>query len=348
MKELRLLDGTRIGNSQKVFIIGEIGLCHDGDPEVARELIKGCKAAGVDAVKFQKRDVANLATGDVLEAEDHRFPQFGRTYRQIREHVEFDMATYHSLKQYAEELGLPFLVSVFDEVSADQIAGLGVPGLKLASHVLSRKPLIEHLCQLKLPVLASTGMAFLEEIDEAAAMFKAADVPFGLFHCVSIYPHAADRANLRMIRYLAERFNVPVGYSCHEVENISSVLAVAAGATMLERHVTLNRHRSGFDHKFALDMAGLAQFVREVRQAEAAMGTTDKSVSEEEWVTRRKYHCSVVSRRPIRKGEVLDRSMLTVKNPGTGIPARKIDEVAGRRALADIPADVLIIQEMLD
>lgn len=348
MKELRLLDGTLIGDEQRVFIIGEIGLCHDGDPEVARELIKGCKAAGVDAVKFQKRDVANLATEDILDAEDNRFPQFGKTYRQIRDHVEFDMTTYRRLKKYADEQYLPFLVSVFDEVSADQIAELGVPGLKLASHVLSRKPLIEHLCQLKLPVLISTGMAFLDEIDETCNMFKKAGVPFGLFHCVSIYPHTSDRANLSMIRFLSKRYDVPVGYSCHEVENISSVLAVAAGATMLERHVTLDRNRSGFDHKFALDMEGLGQFVREVRQAESAMGNTDKTVSEEEWETRRKYHCSVVSRRAINKGEIVDRSMLTVKNPGTGIPARKIDEVTGRRAVTDIPADILISEQMLD
>lgn len=348
MKELHLLDGTQIGENRRVFIIGEIGLCHDGDPEVARALIEGCKAAGVDAVKFQKRDVNSLAIGEVLDAQDQRFPQFGSTYRQIREHVEFDMATYRDLKSYAEGLELPFLVSVFDETSADQINELGVPAFKLASHVLSRKPLVEHLCRLKLPVLASTGMAFLEEIDETAAMFKAAGVPFGLLHCVSIYPHAADRANLRMIRYLAERYDVPVGYSCHEVENTSSVLAVAAGATMLERHVTLDRNRSGFDHKFALDMPSLARFVREVRQAEAAMGTTEKTVSEEEWATRRKYHCSVVSQRAIGKDEVLDRSMLTVKNPGTGIPARDIDTLVGRHAVTDIPADVLISEQMLD
>lgn len=348
MADLHLRDGSTIGEGKRVFIIGEIGLCHDGDPEVAKALIDGCKNAGVDAVKFQKRDVANLATAEVLDAEDGRFPQFGKTYRQIREAVEFDLDTYRSLKQYAEQLGLPFLVSVFDELSADQMAELQVPALKLASHVLSRKPLIEHLCRLKLPVLASTGMAFMEEIDETAAMFKEAGVPFGLFHCVSIYPHAADRANLRMIRHLAQRYDVPVGYSCHELENISSVLAVGAGATMLERHVTLDRNRSGFDHKFALDMDGLTQFVGEVRQAEAAMGSIDKTVSEEEWVTRRKYHCSVVSLRPIAQGELIERSMLTVKNPGTGIPARQIDQVAGRRAKVDIPQDVLLSEKMLE
>ena len=348
MKELRLLDGATIGEGRRVFIIGEIGLCHDGDVEVAMALMEGCKAAGVDAVKFQKRDVNNLAIGEVLDARDDRFPLFGSTYRQIRAHVEFDLVTYRKLQQFAAELGLPFLVSVFDELSAEQIASLGVPALKIASHVLSRKPLIEALCRLQVPVLASTGMAFLEEIDETVGMFREAGVPFALFHCVSAYPHTAEQANLRLIPFLAQRYGVPVGYSCHELENTSSVLSVAAGAVMLERHVTLDRNRQGFDHRFALDMEGLARFVREVRQAEAAMGCAEKTVCDHEWEARRKFHSSVVSARSIRQGERIERGMLTVKSPGTGIPARAIDAVVGRRAVADIPADVLIEESMLD
>lgn len=342
-----LKDGLIVGGD-RVIVIGEIGLCHDGDLDVAKALIRGCKEAGVDAVKFQKRDVANLTTADLLDAKDDRFPQFGKTYREIREHVEFSMEEYAELKALADDLELPFWVTAFDETSADQIANLGVPAIKLASHVLSRKPLIEHLCKLKIPVVASTGMAYLEEIDETAAMFKAAGVPFGLFHCVSIYPHAADRANLRMIRFLQERYDVPVGYSCHEIENVSSILAVGAGAAMLERHVTLDRNRTGFDHKFALDMDGLKTFVQQVRQAEAAMGTTEKTVSEEEWVTRRKYHCSVVSTRYLSTGTIITRDMLTVKNPGTGIPAREIDNLVGRRVMTDIDEDVLLSEEMLE
>jgi sialic acid synthase SpsE len=313
-------------------------------------MIARCKEAGADAVKFQKRDVPNLAIGEVLDAHDERFPQFGSTYRQIREHIEFDVPTYRDLKEYADRMGIPFIVSVFDEKSTDEMLPLGCPALKIASHVLSRKPLIEHLCRAArtTPILASTGMAYLEEIDETVAMFKQAGVPLGLFHCVSVYPHRADQANLRMIRFLAERYGVPVGYSCHEIENTSSLLAVAAGATAIERHVTLDRNRTGFDHKIALDMAGLARFVKEVREVELTLGTTDKTVSEEEWITRRKYHSSVVSMRAIRQGETITRDMLTVKNPGTGIPARHIDTVVGKKALLDIAEDVLILPDMVD
>ncbi len=349
MAKLHLKDGNTIGDNQRVFIIAEIGLCHDGDPEVARDLIAKCKEAGADAVKFQKRDVANLAIGEVLDAEDDRFPHFGSTYRQIREHIEFDSFTYQSLKKYADETGIPFIVSVFDEKSADEMISLGCPALKLASHVLSRKPLIEHICKIAdgTPILASTGMAYLEEIDETAAMFKNAGIPFGLFHCVSIYPHRADQANLKMIRFLSQRYDVPVGYSCHEIENTSSLLAVAAGATCIERHVTLDSSRKGFDHSIALDMKRLTQFVKEVREVEVAMGSTEKTVSEEEWITRRKYHSSVVSDRPIKKGETIFRKMLTIKSPGIGIPARKIDTVVGKKAKTDIPKDSLIFPDML-
>jgi sialic acid synthase SpsE len=349
MKELLLNDGIIIGGNRRVFIIAEIGLCHDGDPEVARTLIAQCKEAGADAVKFQKRDVANLAIGEVLDAKDDRFPHFGSTYRQIREHIEFDVRTYHDLKKYADEIGIPFIVSVFDNTSTDEMLPLRCSALKLASHVLSRKPLIEHICQLteKIPILLSTGMAHLEEIDETVAMFKQAGVPFGLFHCVSIYPHRMDQANLKMIRFLSERYDVPVGYSCHEIENTSSLLAIAAGAVSLERHVTLNRDRVGFDHKIALDMKGLAQLVTEVRAVEAAMGSSEKTVSEDEWITRRKYHSSVVSFRTIKAGEIISRDMLTAKNPGTGISARKIDEVVGKKALVDIAQDILLLPKML-
>jgi len=257
------------------------------------------------------------------------------------------MKTYERLQKVCKDVGLPMLVSVFDDLSAEQIAALGVPGIKIASHVLSRKPLIEKLCTLGVPVLASTGMAFLEEIDETSAMFEQAGLPYALFHCVSTYPHKAEEANLRMIRFMSERYAVPAGYSCHEVANTSSLLAVAAGATMLERHVTLDRGRIGFDHGFALDMAGLKEFVREVRIAEAAMGTTEKTVAESEWIARNKFHSSVVSARAIKSGETITRGMITVKSPGTGIPARKYQDVIGKTATQDIAADILIAESML-
>lgn len=345
--KLLITDNVQIGNDNSVFIIAEVGLCHDGDPLVAKELIRRCYDAGADAVKFQKRDVTNLATFATLNKLDNRYPLFGKTYREIREHVELDLDTYYKLKSYADELGIMFFASVFDKLSADQMFELGCPLIKLASHVLTNKPLIKHICRIGLPTLLSTGMAYLEEIDETVALLKDSDVPLGLFHCVSSYPHSAEDANLNMINFLRDRYNVPVGYSCHEKGDTSSLLSVAAGAQMIERHVTLDNNRQGFDHHFALDMNRFAEFVAEVRRIETIMGTIDKTVSDKEWETRRKYHFSVISRAKITKGTVITEDMLIVKNPGIGIPAREIDNVINRKAAVNISEDQMITYDML-
>ncbi len=347
MSTLTLGNSRIIGKSQPVYIVAEIGLCHNGDLNIARGLIKSSVEAGVDAVKFQKRDVANLAIHKLLNAPDNRYPLFGSTYRQIREHIEFDLDAISELKDYAKTLGVDFFASVFDIKSASQMAELAIPALKLASHSLSDIPLIEHIAELGIPVLLSTGMAYLEEIDQTAKIFNQADLPFGLFHCVSIYPHKADKANLKVIRLLEERYGVPVGYSCHEFEDTSSLLAVAAGAVSIERHVTFDRNATGFDHKFALDIPALEKFVNDIRITECTMGDGEKTVSEEEWTTREKYHRSVVSKHAIQKGETITREMLITKNPGTGIHASKIDRVVGRIAAIDIPEDTLMSYDML-
>jgi len=348
MTNLELANGIILGDNKPVFIVAEIGLCHNGDQQTARELIKRCAAAGADAVKFQKRDVDNLAIRYLLDDSDNRFPSFGKTYREIRNHIEFDVEIYKDLKAYAESLGLVFFASVFDKLSADQMAEIGCPVIKIASHCLTNKPLIAYLCEIRLPVLLATGMAYLEEIDEAVDLLTRGDVPFGLYHCVSIYPYAIEKANLRVIETLRERYGVPVGYSSHETENTGESLAVALGAFSVEKHVTLNRNAEGFDHGFAQDMNGLADLVQNIRQTEKALGTREKTVTKEEWETRKKYHFSLVTTRSLNAGDVISSEMLTTKNPGTGIPARQIHEVVGKRTQVDIPEDKLISWEMLD
>lgn len=348
MPILELTNGVILGDGHPVFIVAEIGLCHNGDVRKAKELIKKSAAAGANAVKFQKRDVDNLAVAEVLDAPDNRFPSFGKTYREIRRHVEFCIPVYKELQEYAESLGLVFFASVFDILSATQMAEIGCPAIKIASHCLTNKPLIAHLCTLKLPVLLSTGMAYFEEIDESVEILSRGGVPFGLYHCVSIYPHTSENANLKTIPLLQERYGVPVGYSNHEINNTTSALAVAIGACSIEKHVTLDNDDEGFDHSFALNMDGLASLVKDVRDAEAALGIGAKTVTDGEWLTRRKYHSSVVSTRVIKAGETIEQDMLTTKNPGEGIPARQIDEVCGRKAKVDIPADVPTSWDMLD
>ena len=348
MSTLKIKDDLVLGEGQPCWVVAEIGLCHNGDLATAKQMIVASARAGADVVKFQKRDVANLAIGPVLDAPDDRFPTFGSTYRQVRNHIEFDLEQYKELQQTAREAGVELFASVFDIKSASEMAALEMPLIKVASHCLSNKPLIDHLCDLGLPLLLSTGMAYWEEIDETVEALTKANIQFGLYHCVSSYPHTYETANLSLITRMKKRYGVPVGYSSHELDNQSAFLATALGAFSIEKHVTLARQQEGFDHGIAQDMAGLKDLVDGVRRAECALGNGEKSVSAEEMVTRNKYHCSVVAAQQISAGETISSSMLTTKNPGTGIAAREIDSVVGRIARQPIESDTLIAWDMLE
>jgi sialic acid synthase SpsE len=348
MSEIVLNNGLKLGDGHPVWIVAEIGLCHNGNPDRAKEMIRYSVEAGADAVKFQKRDVDNLAIGEVLDSPDKRFPSFGKTYREVRHHIEFGLDIYRELKAYADSLSIPFFASVFDIKSADQMAEIDVPALKIASHCLSNQPLIEHLCDLRIPVLLSTGMAYYEEINETVERLKKNSVPLALYHCVSAYPHTYKIANLKMLNELKQRYDVPVGYSSHELDNYAAFLATAMGAFSVEKHVTLDRGDEGFDHNIAQDMSGLKDLVDGIRKAKGALGDGKKTVSEEEWITRKKYHSSIVSAQTIKRGTVITRNQLTIKNPGSGIPAREIDSVLGKKAAIDIKEDVLILSSMIE
>lgn len=339
--------GKRIGPGQPCFIIAEIGLNHNGELSIAERLIDEAAAAGCDAVKFQKRDVANLAVASVLDAADGRFPAFGSTYRQIREHMEFDRGEFEALIARAKAKGIPFFCTPFDIPSYDFLDGLGMSAYKLASHSLTNLPLLEHAAKRRKPVIQSTGMATLEEVDRAVAVFRSAGCPLVLLHCVSSYPTPMEQANLRAMDTLSARYDVPVGYSGHEIGSLATLAAVARGARVVERHITLDTQMMGFDHKLSIDPRQLRRCVADIRAIESALGDGEKRLRDVERIARDKYHVSWTSKASIPAGAVIDETMLTLKNPGTGIPAALKDRVVGRRARADIPADVLILESML-
>lgn len=328
----------------RVFIIAEAGLNHNGSLSIAKQLIDVAAQAGVDAVKFQKRTVHTLAVQEVLDAEDHRFPEFGRTYRQIREHLELDWQAYVELKNHAQGLGLHFICTGFDPEAMDFLQRLGVGILKLASHSLTNLELLRHVAGLGKPVILSTGMAAWEEIDRAVALLS--PIPLALLHCVSSYPTPVAECNLAMIAKLRERYQLPVGYSGHELGYLPSVVAAAMGACILERHITLDTGMTGFDHKISLDPVALAALVRDVRQVEAMRGDGQKKVSDQEQVTRNKYHVSMASACEIKAGERLLPEMITWRNPGTGIPAKEVEHWLGRVLAVDVALDVLLRPDM--
>tara|TARA_B100000959_G_C14909025_1_gene594309 strand:+ start:199 stop:1236 length:1038 start_codon:yes stop_codon:yes gene_type:complete len=328
------------------YVIAEAGLNHNGSVKIAKKLIDLAEEAGADAVKFQKRTVDKLAVNSALDAEDMRFPEFGKTYREIREYLEFDMNQYREIKKYTEDKGLDFLCTAFDTEAADFLEELGVSIYKLASHSATNIELLEYLAKTGKHSIMSTGMADLDEIETAVKIFNKYKTPLLLLHCVSAYPTPIDECNLNMINVLKENFGLPVGYSGHELGFFPTLIAVGMGAVAIERHYTLDNNMIGFDHKMSLNPQDFISMVKSIREIEKIKGVGEKFISDTEWITRHKYHVSMVSSQDILVGEVLSKDMIVYRNPGTGIPAKEAYKIIGKKALQFIKADNLLSFEM--
>ncbi len=330
------------------YVIAEAGLNHNGSVRIAKELIDLASKAGADAVKFQKRTVDKLAVNSALDAEDNRFPEFGTTYREIREHLEFDMSEYSEIKKYAESKGLDFLCTAFDIEAADFLEELDVNIYKLASHSATNIELLEYLAKTGKQSILSTGMADLDEIKTAVNIFNKYKTPLVLLHCVSSYPTPIDECNLNMIDVLEDNFKLPVGYSGHELGYLPTLIAVGMGAVAIERHYTLDNEMTGFDHKMSLNPKDFIAMVKAIREIEVIKGEGQKFISETEWITRNKYHVSMVSSLNISAGDVLTESMVVYRNPGTGIPAKDASKILGKKATKNIQSDTLLSFEMFE
>ena len=344
----KLIDLTSGRYSHGCYVIAEAGLNHNGSVQIAKALIDVAAIAGADAVKFQKRTVEKLAIKSTLDAQDDRFPEFGKTYREIRQHLELSLEEYQELKDYAQSKGLDFMVTAFDTEAVDFLEELGMEAYKLASHSATNLQLLDYLARLRKPTVLSTGMAELEELDRAVEIFRRHDSPLVLLHCVSAYPTPLAECNLAMINVLKARYGLPVGYSGHELGYLPTIVAVSMGAQMVERHFTLNKTMVGFDHKMSLEPDELIAMVRDIRNVAKIRGTGEKRVSETEWITRRKYHVSMASAVAIPAGAVLNEAIVSYRNPGTGIPSKLAHTVLGKRALSDIPADELLSADMFE
>lgn len=341
-------ESTKVKVASKVYVIAEIGLNHNGSVDIAKKLIDVACVAGVDAVKFQKRTVDILAVKETLDARDDRFPEFGSTYREIREHLEFNLQEYIVLKNYTESKGLDFMVTAFDAEAVDFLLDLGVSSFKLASHSLTNIELLKYIASKNKSIILSTGMSDFEEIDAAVNILKESTSSVSIMHCVSSYPTPINECNLRMIEVLKNRYGLTTGYSGHEMGYLPSVIAVSLGAEIIERHITLTKSMVGFDHKISLEPHELIAMVKDIRDISLAIGEGNKSVSHNEMVTRRKYHVSMVSNRKIKQGELLTEDMVTYRNPGTGIPYKLAHTILNKTAKCDIANDIILSTEMFN
>ena len=273
-----IIGNRPVGEGHPSYIIGEIGINHNGSLDIAKSLIAVAKNAGCDAVKFQKRTIDIVYTAKELATP--RENPFGATNGDLKRGLEFGEEQYRKINDYCEEMGIVWFASCWDEPSVDFINLFPVPCYKVASASLTDDNLLLHTRATGKPMLLSTGMSTIEEIDHAVEIVGKENLI--LIHTTSTYPANYDELDLRVIQTLKQRYGVPVGYSGHETGIASSVAAVALGACVVERHITLERSMWGSDQAASLGPSGLTKLTRDIRLVEMSMGTGEKRVFERE------------------------------------------------------------------
>lgn len=331
------------GRPAVVAVVAEIGVNHDGDAEIARRLIDSAASAGVDAVKFQYFRPERLLSE---QAELAHYQQGQATsQRALLERLALSIDHLGRLIEFAHGCGLAVVVTPFSPDDPQDLAGLGLDAVKTASPDAVNGPLLEACAALGLPMLISTGTCDLAELLPAAALLRGHAVGGAMLHCVSSYPTPMAEAGLGGIGAMIDRLNLSVGYSDHTPATHTGALAVAAGAVVLEKHLTHDREAAGPDHAASLDPAGMLDYVQRVREAEQALGPRVKQVTEIEWDVRRVSRQSVCALRDLKAGQVLAADDLTVKRPGTGIPAAALQTLIGRRLGRDVGCNHLLMPD---
>lgn len=332
-----LIGNTWVGDGEPTYIVAEIGLNHNGNMTIAKQLIENAISAGCNAVKFQKRFIPQTFTKDVLDTIMTNFPSMGKTHREVREYLEFNIDEYRVIKKMCEER-IDFIVTPFDIQSLEFIDEVGVTAYKVAAHCLTNIPLIEELKKRNKPIILSTGMSTMEEIEYTVDILKDKDLV--LLHCTSKYPCKEEECNLNIIHTLKEKFpDIPIGYSGHENGIAISVGASVMGACLIERHITLDRTMEGFDHVFSLEYSSLCHLVGQIRKIEAAMGTSEKKVFPYEMDAYNNYRRGIVAAKKILKGSIITRDLLTTKAPFEGLSPKFIHELIGKKTTMDINED---------
>lgn len=337
---IHLQSGHVIGQGRPCFLVAEIGNNHQGELNLALEMIAAAAEAGAQAVKFQKRDTDALFTRAGREAPYGGPNSFGPTYGEHRDALELDMDDMARCKEEADKHKLAFFASSWDHVSLEQMEELGAPLHKICSADLVNIPFLRKVRETGKPVILSTGMSSLEEIDLAVDELTRDNANgLVLLHCNSSYPCPDEAVALPVMQSLARRYNLPVGYSGHEMGVGPSVAAAALGACVIERHFTLDKTFRGTDHQVSLTPAELALLAKMVREVELSLRQRDKTVCEKELASARKLRKSIVFSRDLPPGRTLTESDITVKCPGDGVSPVHWDHVLGSVLLKGVTQD---------
>lgn len=329
---------------RKTLIIAEAGVNHNGSLELAKELALKAKEAGADIVKYQTVDLDSLVSKSAQMAE-YQKENTGKNESQ-KEMLSKILLTYDEfveLDKYCKEIGIHFLSTPFDLKSIDFLQGLGCNLWKIPSGEITNYPYLKAIAMTGKPIILSTGMSTMKEIEECIAVLKANGAnKITLLHCTTQYPTPFDDVNLRAMESLRNEFGYNVGYSDHTRGIEVPIAAVALGATVIEKHFTLSRDMEGPDHKASLEPHELKAMVKSVRNIEKALGKSIKEPAQSELANIAVARKSIVAKTSIKKGEFFSEDNLTTKRPGTGISPMQWMTVIGQKAIRDFEEDELI------
>lgn len=331
-----------IGPNEKPYFIAEIGSNHNGDMELCKRLIDAAVTAGVDAVKFQSWSVSSL----ISEAEYARNTQYADkkkhfgTLHEMVERYQFTPAQHKEILAYCHAKKITFLSSCFSPQEVDLLISLDVPLLKIASMDINHLPLLEHAGKTGKPVILSTGMATLGEVERAIRILKSnGSGPIALLHCIAIYPPEYNSINLRNIPMLQMAFDLPVGFSDHSQGTCIPLAAIAMGACIIEKHFTLDKDMEGWDHAISADPIEMETIVREGFHVFEALGSATRTVSKAEEEKKKKFRRRIVTKRAMKKGDKIGMGDIDFKRPGNGIHPDEYGYVMERRLIRDVDAD---------
>ena len=331
------------------YIIAEAGVNHNGDITLAKRLIDAAKQAGADAVKFQTFKAEEIVSSQAEKA-PYQCETTGTAESQLEmiKALELTDDQFRELNAYAQEQNITFLSTPFDHQSADFLDSLNLPAFKIPSGEITNIPLIEHIGLKKKPVILSTGMSTLGEVEEAiTSLQKSGTHDITLLHCTTAYPAPIKSVNLAAMKTLECAFHLPVGYSDHTEGITIPIAAAALGARVIEKHFTLDRSLPGPDHKASLEPDELAAMVKAIRDVEMAMGDGVKRLNEAERENVTIARKSLVAKKEILAKETITNEMICVKRPGTGIPPKYYHHIIGKKIQNAIEKDQPILWSYL-
>ena len=334
------------------FIIAEAGVNHNGSEQRALEMIEAACDCGADAVKFQTFSADKLVLKGTEKAEYQKRATGSDDQHSMLSQLEMSESMHQRIVEHCKEIGIEFMSTPFDEGAADLLVSLGLSRIKVSSAEITNYPFLEYLAVFDLPIILSTGMATLDEVSEAVNIIKQVRDKKGfvkpleqilsVLHCTSNYPTELKDINLRAMLTMREVLGVPVGYSDHTAGIQVAVAAVAMGASIIEKHFTLDRSLPGPDHKASLEVTELKNMIEQIREVEVALGSAEKVPTTAELAVQQVVRRSIVLVHDMRPGEIIGKKDITLLRPGTGIQPKEQAKVLGAKLKSALPAGAML------